>query len=120
MCHVEWEAEVHGKPLDFGPYRKEAEESKMFKESVVTQAALGSGTTESEMCRQLASDNDGKFCTTCLKTEQIPGSPPFNYYDDTVGSDCFKCKEQCLIVVAPVTVPDIGVLTPVEICGNTQ
>lgn len=122
VCHIDWDplsAEQQGMvPLPYGPYLQTEAESARFTESVVTQAALGEGTTEAQMCTQLATDNDGQFCISCLKQQRVPGAAPFMVYDDTPGTDCFKCKVQCLKIVAPVSTPtDIGVLTPGQICG---
>ena len=120
VCHIDWDPDSEEQegmiPLPYGPYLEVTAESSRFTESVVTQAALGEGTTEAEMCQQLARDNDGQFCIACLKEQKVPGAAVFMAYDDTPGTDCFKCKEQCLKIVAPVSTPtDIGVLTCLQI-----
>ena len=70
---------------------------------------------------------NGKFCISCLKTVSMPGVPDFQVFESSPGSDCSKCKEQCLLEVAPTgpspasvlagSPRDIGVLLPEQVCG---
>ena len=70
---------------------------------------------------------NGKFCIACLKTVSMPGVPDFQVFESSPGSDCSKCKEQCLLEVAPTgpspasvlagSPRDIGVLLPEQVCG---
>jgi hypothetical protein len=110
VCHIDYDPnskDETGVPVAYGPDApaQGGGEDARFKESVVTQAALGEGTSTTEMCTQLARDNDGRACIACLKERHIAGAPTFMIYDDTPGTDCDTCKEQCLKIVAPV-LPD--------------
>jgi hypothetical protein len=130
VCHIDYDPKSKdetGVPVAYGPDApaQGGGEDARFKESVVTQAALGEGTSTTEMCTQLARDNGGRACIACLKERHIAGAPTFMIYDDTPGTDCDTCKEQCLKIVAPVlpdqsmvsTPDDIGVLTEDQMCG---
>ena len=122
VCFTDWSPES-GKPIPYGPLYERKLEEKLFRDSVVTQAALGEDTTQEEMCQQLVTENGGKFCVSCLSSVSIPGVPPFQVYGvgQSDESDCLKCKKHCLLEVAPAVSPttgtDIGVLLPEQVCG---
>jgi len=128
VCFTEWSFDEHGLPLEYGPLYESSAEGSLFAESVVTQKALGEGTSEEAMCRQLATENNGKFCIACLKTVRMPGAVELEVFDDRPGSDCSKCKRHCLLEVAPAGAPPpqsgapqsprgVGTLTPAQVCG---
>ena len=69
VCFTEWSFDEHGLPLEYGPLYESSAEGSLFAESVVTQKALGEGTSEEAMCRQLAVGDTPRPRSACPKWE---------------------------------------------------
>ena len=70
-----------------------------FQESLVVESSLGGGA-QADVCEQLVTSTNGRFCVLCLESLQGRGvNETLKHYD--AEGDCAKCEEQCLLLVAP-------------------